>query len=66
RNKNGQADTNQTEKPNEEKPQTEKPEEDKEHDEVSEPTHPESDEKENHAGLNPFDCPVLILLYLNR
>ncbi|CIO98146.1 pneumococcal histidine triad protein B [Streptococcus pneumoniae] len=48
RNKNGQADTNQTEKP-----QTEKPEEDKEHDEVSEPTHPESDEKENHAGLNP-------------
>ncbi|MDR7845150.1 hypothetical protein RIT80_11435 [Streptococcus pneumoniae] len=21
--------------------------------EVSEPTHPESDEKENHAGLNP-------------
>ncbi|CWA05919.1 pneumococcal-type histidine triad protein [Streptococcus pneumoniae] len=53
RNKNGQADTNQTEKPNEEKPQTEKPEEDKEHDEVSEPTHPESDEKENHAGLNP-------------
>ncbi|VSC84296.1 pneumococcal histidine triad protein D truncation [Streptococcus pneumoniae] len=53
RNKNGQADTNQTEKPSEEKPQTEKPEEDKEHDEVSEPTHPESDEKENHAGLNP-------------
>ncbi|VOU88236.1 pneumococcal histidine triad protein D truncation [Streptococcus pneumoniae] len=53
RNQNGQADTNQTEKPNEEKPQTEKPEEDKEHDEVSEPTHPESDEKENHAGLNP-------------
>ncbi|CWM25548.1 pneumococcal histidine triad protein D truncation [Streptococcus pneumoniae] len=53
RNKNGQADTNQTEKPNEEKPQTEKPEEDKGHDEVSEPTHPESDEKENHAGLNP-------------
>ncbi|VFH43473.1 pneumococcal-type histidine triad protein [Streptococcus pneumoniae] len=48
RNQNGQADTNQTEKP-----QTEKPEEDKEHDEVSEPTHPESDEKENHAGLNP-------------
>ncbi|COG78124.1 Pneumococcal histidine triad protein [Streptococcus pneumoniae] len=53
RNKNGQADTNQTEKPQTEKPQTEKPEEDKEHDEVSEPTHPESDEKENHAGLNP-------------
>ena len=25
----------------------------KEHDEVSEPTRPESDEKENHAGLNP-------------
>ncbi len=30
-----------------------KPDEDKEHDEVSEPTSPESDEKENHAGLNP-------------
>ena len=30
-----------------------KPDEDKEHDEVSEPTRPESDEKENHAGLNP-------------
>lgn len=31
-----------------------KPDEDKEHDEVSEPTHSESDEKENHAGLNPL------------
>ncbi|MBF9637346.1 pneumococcal-type histidine triad protein [Streptococcus pseudopneumoniae] len=30
-----------------------KPDEDKEHDEVNEPTHSESDEKENHAGLNP-------------
>ena len=30
-----------------------KPDEDKEHDEVSEPTRPESNEKENHAGLNP-------------
>lgn len=30
-----------------------KTDEDKEHDEVSEPTRPESDEKENHAGLNP-------------
>ena len=30
-----------------------KSDEDKEHDEVSEPTRPESDEKENHAGLNP-------------
>ena len=30
-----------------------KPDEDKKHDEVSEPTRPESDEKENHAGLNP-------------
>ena len=30
-----------------------KPDEDKEHDEVSEPTRPESDEKENHAALNP-------------
>jgi len=30
-----------------------KPDENKEHDEVSEPTRPESDEKENHAGLNP-------------
>ena len=33
--------------------QDSKPHEDKEHDEVSEPTRPESDEKENHAGLNP-------------
>ncbi len=33
--------------------QDSKPDEDKGHDEVSEPTHPESDEKENHAGLNP-------------
>ena len=30
-----------------------KPDEDKEHNEVSESTRPESDEKENHAGLNP-------------
>ncbi len=30
-----------------------KPNENKEHDEVSEPTRPESDEKENHAALNP-------------
>lgn len=30
-----------------------KPDENKEHDEVSEPTRPESDEKENHAALNP-------------
>lgn len=30
-----------------------KPDENKKHDEVSEPTHPESDEKENHASLNP-------------
>ena len=30
-----------------------KPDEDKKHDEVSEPTRPESDEKENHAALNP-------------
>ena len=35
------------------KPEDSKPDEDKEHDEVSEPTRPESDEKENHAGLNP-------------
>ena len=33
--------------------QDSKPDEDKEHDEVSEPTRPESDEKENHAALNP-------------
>ncbi|VLL52851.1 pneumococcal histidine triad protein D truncation [Streptococcus pneumoniae] len=33
--------------------QDSKPDEDKGHNEVSEPTHPESDEKENHAGLNP-------------
>ena len=30
-----------------------KPDENKEHDEVSEPTRPESDEEENHAALNP-------------
>ena len=30
-----------------------KPDENKEHDEVSEPTRSESDEEENHAGLNP-------------
>ena len=36
------------------KPEDSKPDEDKKHDEVSEPTHPESDEKENHAGLNPL------------
>ena len=33
--------------------QDDKHNENKEHDEVSEPTRPESDEKENHAGLNP-------------
>ena len=33
--------------------QDSKLDEDKEHDEVSEPTRPESDEKEDHAGLNP-------------
>ena len=35
------------------KPEDSKTDEDKKHDEVSEPTRPESDEKENHAGLNP-------------
>ena len=35
------------------KPEDSKPDEDKKHDEVSEPTRPESDEKENHAALNP-------------
>ena len=33
--------------------QDSKPDEDKEHDEVSEPTRPESDEKENHAASTP-------------
>ena len=33
--------------------QDDKHNENKEHDEVSEPTRPESDEKENHAALNP-------------
>ena len=33
--------------------QDSKPNEDKEHDEVSEPTRPESDEKENHAASTP-------------
>ena len=35
------------------KPEDSKADEDKKHDEVSEPTRPESDKKENHAGLNP-------------
>lgn len=35
------------------KPEDSKTDEDKKHDEVSETTRPESDEKENHAGLNP-------------
>ncbi|HEU1774786.1 TPA: pneumococcal-type histidine triad protein [Streptococcus pneumoniae] len=33
--------------------QDSKPDENKEHEEVSEPTRSESDEEENHAGLNP-------------
>ncbi|HEW2782207.1 TPA: pneumococcal-type histidine triad protein [Streptococcus pneumoniae] len=33
--------------------QDSKPDENKEHEKVSEPTRPESDEEENHAGLNP-------------
>ncbi|HET2079047.1 TPA: histidine motif-containing protein, partial [Streptococcus pneumoniae] len=33
--------------------QDSKSDENKEHEEVSEPTRPESDEEENHAGLNP-------------
>ena len=35
------------------KPEDSKPDEDKKHDEVSEPTRPESDEKENHTGSTP-------------
>ena len=42
RNQNGQADTNQTEKPNEEKPQTEKPEEEKPREEKPQSEKPES------------------------
>ncbi|VMP94315.1 pneumococcal histidine triad protein A precursor [Streptococcus pneumoniae] len=42
RNKNGQADTNQTEKPNEEKPQTEKPEEETPREEKPQSEKPES------------------------
>ena len=42
RNQNGQADTNQTEKPNEEKPQTEKPEEETPREEKPQSEKPES------------------------
>ncbi|VKE84095.1 streptococcal histidine triad protein PhpA [Streptococcus pneumoniae] len=42
RNKNGQADTNQTEKPSEEKPQTEKPEEETPREEKPQSEKPES------------------------
>ncbi len=42
RNQNGQADTNQTEKPTEEKPQTEKPEEEKPREEKPQSEKPES------------------------
>ncbi|MDH7703770.1 histidine motif-containing protein, partial [Streptococcus pneumoniae] len=42
RNKNGQADTNQTKKPNEEKPQTEKPEEETPREEKPQSEKPES------------------------
>ena len=42
RNQNGQADTNQTEKPNEEKPQTEKPEEEAPREEKPQSEKPES------------------------
>ena len=42
RNQNGQADTNQTEKPNEEKPQTDKPEEEKPREEKPQSEKPES------------------------
>ena len=42
RNQNGQADTNQTEKPNEEKPQTEKPEEETPREEKTQSEKPES------------------------
>ncbi|VIW79337.1 pneumococcal histidine triad protein D [Streptococcus pneumoniae] len=42
RNKNGQADTNQTEKPNEEKPQTEKSEEETPREEKPQSEKPES------------------------
>ncbi|HGQ0872076.1 TPA: histidine motif-containing protein, partial [Streptococcus pneumoniae] len=44
RNKNGQADTNQTEKPNEEKPQSEKPESPKPTEEPEEESPEESEE----------------------
>ena len=42
RNQNGQADTNQTEKPNEEKPRTDKPEEEKPREEKPQSEKPES------------------------
>ncbi|WP_173258402.1 pneumococcal-type histidine triad protein [Streptococcus sp. 5905] len=42
RNQNGQADTNQTEKPSQEKPRTDKPEEEKPHEEKPQSEKPES------------------------
>ncbi|MDS5969974.1 histidine motif-containing protein, partial [Streptococcus pneumoniae] len=46
RNKNGQADTNQTEKPSEEKPQTEKPEEETPREEKPESPKPTEESEE--------------------
>ncbi|HGR3922653.1 TPA: histidine motif-containing protein, partial [Streptococcus pneumoniae] len=46
RNKNGQADTNQTEKPSEEKPQTEKPEEETPREEKPQSEKPEEESPE--------------------
>ena len=62
RNQNGQADTNQTEKPNEEKPQTEKPEEETPREEKPQSEKPESpkptEEPEEESPEEPAEPQV--------
>ena len=62
RNQNGQADTNQTEKPTEEKPRTDKPEEEKPHEEKPQSEKPESpkptEEPEEESPEEPEETQV--------
>ena len=62
RNQNGQADTNQTEKPSEEKPRTDKPEEEKPREEKSQSEKPESpkptEEPEEESPEEPEETQV--------
>ena len=62
RNQNGQADTNQTEKPSEEKPRTEKPEEEKPREEKPQSEKPESpkptEEPEEESPEEPEETQV--------